>query len=79
MFTKAFLKAAAERAVKTFAQTLAGFIVVVGAGVGDIDWSRSLSVAAVATVASLLSSVVSSGIGDNGPSLTHAEQLDPTA
>lgn len=62
---KAFIKDMAERAIKTFAQVLLGFI---GAGVafGDIDWTHALSVAGVAVLASILTSIASYNIGEKG-------------
>ncbi|MGN6299700.1 MAG: holin [Angustibacter sp.] len=69
-FSRAFLAAAGERALKTFAQTLAALLAAGGAGVLDVDWLGGLSVAASAAVVSLLSSVASGGVGAPGPSLT---------
>lgn len=57
MFTKAFWKGAAERAIKTGAQTLAAYFVIGTTGVLDLDWVPALSVSAAAVVASLLTSV----------------------
>ena len=55
--TKEWAKAAATRAVKTAAQTkLAG--ITVGSTMTQIDWTIILSTAAVAGIASLLTSVV---------------------
>lgn len=72
----AFLKAVAERAVKTFCQTLAALL---GAGAVDIlsvPWQAALSVSAGAGVVSVLTSIGSAGFGPNdGPSLA-AETLD---
>lgn len=57
LFTKAFWKGAAERALKTFAQTLVGFFVVGTTGLIGFDWATCLSIAGAATLASLLTSV----------------------
>jgi len=65
MLTASFWKGAAERAVKTFLQT---FVAVAAYGVGadaigvtarlgDIAWTDSASVAALATIFSLATSV----------------------
>lgn len=62
---KAFLKDTAERAVKTFAEMLVADISV-GQGFGDIDWGRTLSVAGVAALLSVLMSVASYKVGDEG-------------
>lgn len=63
-----FLKDTAERAIKTFAQTLLG---AVGAGavlpaVTEIDWTQGAAIGATAAIVSILTSIVSSGIGNNG-------------
>lgn len=74
MFTVAFAKAAAERAVKTFAQTL---VALLGAGVVNVvhtAWVNDVEIAGGATVLSLLTSIASSTTG-NGPSATNSETL----
>lgn len=53
---KIWAKAAGTRAVRTFAQTFAGFITV-GAAINEIDWSYILSVSAVAAIYSVVTSV----------------------
>lgn len=57
MFTKAFWKGAAERAVKTVAQTAVAYFVIGTTGILDIDWVALGSVAAAAGIASLLTSI----------------------
>ena len=54
--TLKWLKAAAVRALKTIAQTALGMITV-GAAMADINWLQVGSVAAVAGVASILTSI----------------------
>lgn len=76
MFTVPFLKATGERALKTFAQVFLGFIVIGQTSVGDLDWAFAASVAGVAALASVLTSIVSSGIGGTGPSMA-SEELRP--
>lgn len=56
-FTKEWAVAALIRAIKTFAQTALGFITV-GAMFSEIDWMKMLSVAGVAAVYSVLTSIV---------------------
>lgn len=56
IFTKDWLEAAGIRAIRTVAQTAASMIAV-GAAVEDIDWLRVGSVALLAGVLSLLTSV----------------------
>ena len=68
MFTKAFALATLERAVKTFAQSLIGALAV-ASGLTDAPWQAALSAAGLATLVSVLTSVVSAGVGSNGPSL----------
>lgn len=76
IWTKAFWSAAAERAVKTFAQTEAALLTAAGTGILDTDWQTSLSVSGMAAVVSLLTSVGSAAFGPgDGPSLTDAERL----
>lgn len=57
IWTLAFWKGAGERAIKTFAQVLAGYIVVGTTGLLEVDWVTALSVAGAATFASLLTSI----------------------
>lgn len=59
MFTKAWLKGTAERAIKTAAQSLLGVLGVGGIGILDVDWQGALSVALAAALASVLTSVAS--------------------
>lgn len=69
MWTAAFWKATAERAVKTFAQSVLALLVV-GAGFADLDWATIASVSGVAALASVLTSIVSGYVGERGsPSL----------
>lgn len=74
--TKSFARAALERAVKTFAQTLAAVLVASGTGLLDTDWIASLSTAAMASLLSLLTSIGSGAVTGGGPSLTNDEVLD---
>ena len=78
MFTAAFAKAALERALKTVAQTLAALLVASGTGLLDTDWGPGLSVAGMAGVISVLTSLASGTVGGDGPSLTHAETITPS-
>lgn len=77
---RAFALAAGERAVKTFAQTLAAVIVVdkVTSLVGA-DWGTYLGAAGLAALLSVLSSVASGGVGQQGPSLTTETTTPATA
>lgn len=53
---KKWFKAAGIRAIKTFAETMLGFVVA-GAAFDEITWLHALSVSGVATIASVLWSV----------------------
>jgi len=68
-----FVKDAAERAIKTFAQTLLAYFGASALDVLHANWGNALSVAAGATVLSVLSSLVSVNLGNSGTaSLTTA-------
>ena len=57
LWTKAFWKGAAERAIKTCAQSAVAFIVVGTTGLLALDWVTIGSVAGAAGLASLLTSI----------------------
>ena len=57
IFTKPFWKGAFERAAKTFCQSLLAILTTGVVGILDVDWPGALSVAALATLVSLLTSV----------------------
>ena len=70
---KRFWLDALERAIKTAAQTAAA-VITDAVIIGGVDWRRVASVAAVATIASLLTSIGSHGItGKNSASLVSDE------
>lgn len=74
MFTARFWKGALERAIKTFAQAELALVTGDGMGVLDVDWRASASIGALAALASVLTSIVSLGIGpENSPSLVQTE------
>lgn len=64
MWTKTFWRDAAERAAKTGAQAFAALLTV-GMTVLDLDWGNAAAVVGTAAVASLLTSILSSGVGDH--------------
>lgn len=71
MFTAAFISAAGERGVKSFAQALLLLWVSdQGFNILSVNFAQSFGFAGGAAVLSLLTSIVSNGIGNNGPSLT---------
>lgn len=77
MFDVLFWKAAAERAIKTFAQSLVALFVA-GVTILTIDWVQALAVAGTAAVISVLTSVASSRLGAfDGPSLSAEAVVEP--
>jgi hypothetical protein len=63
VFTKKFLKDAAERAVATFAQTAIA-VLTVSVGLHDVDWLNVGSVAGLAALLSVLKSVAATKVND---------------
>lgn len=57
VFTKEWMKAALVRSVKTFAQTMVATIGGGSVGLMEVSWLQALSVAALAAVLSILTSV----------------------
>lgn len=76
MFTIAFWKAAGERAVKSFAQSLLAVLGVAGLSVLDVNWQTALGTAGLTALLSVLASIGSSKVGGPGPSLG-AETIGP--
>lgn len=62
MFTKKFWAGVAERAVKTFCQAAVALLGGAGIGLIDVNWVSVVSVAGLATLVSVLTSV-GSGVG----------------
>ena len=67
MFNQTFLKDTAERAVKTFAQSMVA-VMTAGATL-DVDWVNALSVSLLATLVSVLTSIGSGTVGDQSASV----------
>lgn len=63
--TTQFWKDLAERAVKTFAQSLLA-VLTVGVPIWELDWQGALGISATATVISALTSIASAGAGTPG-------------
>ena len=61
-----FLKDLLERAIKTFAQVAAAEAVADGTGLLSTDWVALLSLAGMAAVLSVLTSLASLPLGDSG-------------
>ncbi|WP_096822752.1 holin, partial [Lactococcus garvieae] len=68
MFNQTFLKDTAERAVKTFAQSMAAVKTAGVTGVLDVDWVNALSVSLLAALVSVLTSLGSGYVGDDSAS-----------
>lgn len=78
MFTSTFLLALLERAVKTFAQALVAVFATNASTLLNVDWAQALTVSGTAAILSVLTSIVSANIGNNGPSLaSEALVTDP--
>lgn len=75
MWTKTFALAVIERAVKTFAQAAAALLTASGFGLLDADWLQILSVAGMAAVVSVLTSVGTGAATDGSPSLGNVETV----
>lgn len=76
MFTKEFWKAAAERAIKTGAQSVltAYFVGDVALNALQADWLNMAGIGAGGVVLSILTSLAS-GHKDGNPSVTNAEVI----
>ncbi len=66
MFGRYFWQATAERAVKSFAQSLLALLSAGQMGLLQVDWVTALSTAGMVTLLSVLSSLASSGTGSAG-------------
>lgn len=78
MFSTTWLKDALERAVKTFCQVLLSILTLDGANVLTLDWGQTFAAAGTAVAVSVLTSVLSAGLANNGTaSLTKAVEAAP--
>lgn len=73
MFTSIFWKDALERAIKTFAQSAVAVLTAGATGIMDANWMNALSVAGLAVVVSLLTSIASGTQGDETASLVNLD------
>jgi glyoxylate carboligase len=69
IFDRTFWVQTAERSLKTVAQAAAALLVGNGVGLLDADWISVMSVAGMAGVVSVLTSIGSGYVGDDSPSL----------
>lgn len=63
MFTKKFWRLAGERAIKSFAQSLAALLGASGLGLLDAPWLTLMSLAGMAGLLSVLTSLASTQVG----------------
>jgi hypothetical protein len=74
MWSKEFWKQTAERAIKTAAQVALSFWVVGQTGILDVDWQQFWSIVGLSAIASVLTSLVGSGVNDaDTPSMVRIE------
>lgn len=66
MFTKAFWVDAGERTVRTVAQTLLALLTGSATDLIHTQWTTDLSLAGMAGVLSLLTSLIATGVGVSG-------------
>ena len=71
---KQLLKDIAERAVKTFAQSLVAVGLAGATDLLSVDWVNALSIAGLATLVSILTSIASSKIGDSTASVVNNKE-----
>jgi hypothetical protein len=69
IFNRKFALDTAERAIKTVAQAAAALLIGSGVGLLDVDWISVLSVAGLAGIVSVLTSIGSGYVGNDSPSL----------
>ncbi len=76
LFSRAFLVATLERAVRSFAASLASLLTASGAGIVDVDWGEKFSVAGMAALVTVLLAVGGGTFGrGEGPSFVGGEKL----
>jgi hypothetical protein len=76
LFSRAFLLATAERAIRSFAASLASLLTASGAGMLDTDWGEKFSVAGMASLVTVLLAISGGAFGKgDGPSFTGEEKL----
>jgi hypothetical protein len=76
LFSREFLRATLERAIRSFAASLASLLTASGTGVLDTDWGEKFSVAGMAAVVTVLFAIGGGTFGKgDGPSFISGEQL----
>jgi hypothetical protein len=69
IFDRHFAAQTAERAIKTVAQAAAALLIGSGVGLLEVEWISVLSVAGLAGIVSVLTSIGSGYVGNDSPSL----------
>jgi hypothetical protein len=76
LFSRAFLIATVERAIRSFAASLASLLTASGTGVLDTDWGEKFSVAGMAALVTVLLAIGGGTFGKGeGPSFIGEERL----
>ncbi|MEI5102426.1 holin [Streptomyces sp. PmtG] len=70
MWSAAFWKATAERAIRTFAQALAAVLVAGAANLLDVAWAAAFGTAGMAALLAVLTALGSAKVGPPGPGFT---------
>src|SRR3954463_8945786 len=78
LYSRAFLAATLERAIRSFAASLASLLTASGAGIIETDWGEKFSVAGLASVVTILFAIVGGPPGRGaGPSFNGGEHRAP--
>ncbi|MFI6644111.1 holin [Streptomyces sp. NPDC050504] len=79
LFEKKFWIATTERAIRTFAQSLAAVLLAGASTLLDVEWTAALATAGLATLLAVLTAVGASQVGPSGPGLaeTVRSRLSP--
>jgi hypothetical protein len=76
LFSRAFLIAAIERAIRSFAASLASLLTASGTGILETDWGEKFSVAGMAALVTVLLAIGGGTFGrGEGPSFIGEERL----
>jgi hypothetical protein len=76
LFSRAFLFATTERAIRSFAASLASLLTAAGTGLLTTDWGEKFSVAGMAAVVTILFAIGGGTFGKgDGPSFAGEEKL----
>jgi hypothetical protein len=76
LFSRAFLLATVERAIRSFAASLASLLTAAGTGLLDTNWFEKFSVSGMAALVTMLLAVAGGTFGKgDGPSFIGQERL----